>query len=402
MQLRRRSIPAYAGDPRLSAASGICTAVYPRLRGGSCRLPVRCYRAEGLSPPTRGILGFPLGASVNIRSIPAYAGDPANGLPIHIGIQVYPRLRGGSDPACIMRAAKYGLSPPTRGIPIRLGYYPKLRGSIPAYAGDPSDMDVNVHAKKVYPRLRGGSAAASSQASHSWGLSPPTRGIPCCRSYGVVLYGSIPAYAGDPRCPAGSLGMRPVYPRLRGGSKPKITLSIGAEGLSPPTRGIRRRLIASLPFVGSIPAYAGDPLTPRARRRAGWVYPRLRGGSGPDRPYVQGQKGLSPPTRGIPPTQPGIHRAIGSIPAYAGDPACAPGQSYSSRVYPRLRGGSEIAEELESLIKGLSPPTRGIRLPSLAAAKVRGSIPAYAGDPCRKRMTLSAIWVYPRLRGGSE
>ena len=71
--------------------------------------------------------------------------------------EVYPRLRGGSVHALIMRLQRGGLSPPTRGIP-RLPMPPSNDWrSIPAYAGDPPFKAVPIRRRRVYPRLRGGS-----------------------------------------------------------------------------------------------------------------------------------------------------------------------------------------------------------------------------------------------------
>ena len=75
--------------------------------------------------------------------------------------------------------------------------------------------------------------------------------------------------------------------------------------------------------LGSIPAYAGEPIgciLPRAKQR---VYPRVCGGTGEPRRCRCGSPGLSPRMRGN-------HDILGSapdndrsIPAYAGEPPAA-------------------------------------------------------------------------------
>ena len=54
-----------------------------------------------------------------------------------------------------------------------------------------------------------------------------------------------------------------------------------------------------------------------------------------------------------------------SIPAYAGDPCITRVFSRPCGVYPRLRGGSDCITAAEASGEGLSPPTRGIP-PSVA------------------------------------
>ena len=75
--------------------------VYPRLRGGSKAYALSSWHIHGLSPPTRGILGRYYYWRDKIRSIPAYAGDPATGVKLTGNATVYPRLRGGSL-LCVM------------------------------------------------------------------------------------------------------------------------------------------------------------------------------------------------------------------------------------------------------------------------------------------------------------
>ena len=174
-----------------------------------------------------------------LGSIPAYAGDPKIAARRALYARVYPRLRGGSARLALGSSCIHGLSPPTRGIPNRVQNRATDRRSIPAYAGDPAGAGAAARASQVYPRLRGGSACASSFLRSLAGLSPPTRGIPTPGA-------TPPAQA----------------------------------GLSPPTRGIHRQPPRPPRRARSIPAYAGDPITSRLAPCGLEVYPRLRGGSG--------------------------------------------------------------------------------------------------------------------------
>ena len=158
-------------------------------------------RANGLSPPTRGILALIQEDASPIRSIPAYAGDPATEHGRVQAAQVYPRLRGGSRHGCAVRGA---------------GWHGQR--SIPAYAGDPPQAERTSVMQRVYPRLRGGSVEPRSTLGGSAGLSPPTRGIPRTPRHPIQPSRSIPAYAGDPPLHQAAIYLLQVYPRLRGGS----------------------------------------------------------------------------------------------------------------------------------------------------------------------------------------
>ena len=75
----------------------------------------------------------------------------------------------------------------------------------------------------------------------------------------MVSCRSIPAYAGDPVWVSLFVVKLWVYPRLRGGSKEQAIAETASAGLSPPTRGILVKDANNQGYVGSIPAYAGDP-----------------------------------------------------------------------------------------------------------------------------------------------
>ena len=141
------------------------------------------------------------------------------------------------------RLTDRGLSPPTRGILIALRSRVSITRSIPAYAGDPGEVQERIEGAGVYPRLRGGSASQIHLHYAQIGLSPPTRGIPGRFIAGDSQIGSIPAYAGDPRRTANYERGREVYPRLRGGSRRRRRRRRRRAliGLSPPTRGIPPR-----------------------------------------------------------------------------------------------------------------------------------------------------------------
>ena len=70
-------------------------------------------------------------------------------------------------------------------------------------------------------------------------------------------------------------------------------------------------------------------------------------------------------------------------------------------VYPRVCGGTELAEEAWLYDLGLSPRVRGNPLRQAALATAHRSIPACAGEPTTPPALPPGCWVYPRVCGGT-
>ncbi len=300
-----------------------------------------------------------------------------------------------------VRAASWGLSPPTRGSQDRWEGDSKKDGSIPAHAGEPLPVARNPHSGQVYPRPRGGAISADRMSKMYAGLSPPTRGSRLHLARHCRLRRSIPAHAGEPRCPCPTDTPPKVYPRPRGGARCRVGLPAARYGLSPPTRGSRRSAPTNPVNIRSIPAHAGEPIRPGHRSPEGRVYPRPRGGAQDATSARRKVWGLSPPTRGSRGGSTTSRSRSGSIPAHAGEPESYQNATYQLEVYPRPRGGALDVDPHAGAWKGLSPPTRGSRLHDKTWEAMRRSIPAHAGEPRRPLATRLHIEVYPRPRGGA-
>ena len=70
-------------------------------------------------------------------------------------------------------------------------------------------------------------------------------------------------------------------------------------------------------------------------------------------------------------------------------------------VYPRVCGGSQAERKAAALDAGLSPRVRGKRLWGWAGCENRRSIPACAGEATAYQEPLGRTGVYPRVCGGS-
>ena len=297
------------------------------------------------------------------------------------GLRVYPRPRGGTLNWRAGAVKHVGLSPPTRGNPSFIRYDSSTVRSIPAHAGEPRGGCPIRDRERVYPRPRGGTRPRSPPLGQLPGLSPPTRGNPSFPSAPFGFQRSIPAHAGEPRRQSGFPAAKKVYPRPRGGTTRWRTRGLRRRGLSPPTRGNHAPLPARLDKRRSIPAHAGEPKPGPGRLHIERVYPRPRGGTAQNRSSSNSLTGLSPPTRGnLRPGYPdGISRR--SIPAHAGEPASTSDALPAPGVYPRPRGGTPREHRLQDPPRGLSPPTRG-NPPAVDDLVQRpGSIPAHAGEP---------------------
>ena len=172
----------------------------------------------------------------------------------------------------------------------------------------------------VYPRVCGGTRRASARVNTPPGLSPRVRGNPRGTAPGERVARSIPACAGEPELCFTGRRIRRVYPRVCGGTPLHLARQRAQSGLSPRVRGNLGLDANGVDWVRSIPACAGEPHTPAARREVPSVYPRVCGGTGHAEDSPVFLPGLSPRVRG---NQPGIDIvsvAFGSIPACAGEP----------------------------------------------------------------------------------
>ena len=192
---------------------------------------------------------------------------------------------------------------------------------------------------------------------------------------------SIPACAGEPLAPSCRTARGKVYPRVCGGTAPNRNWHPQETGLSPRVRGNRTARTPPRPPTRSIPACAGEPLPVSGLARCAGVYPRVCGGTRRRLAARPRRRGLSPRVRGNPATARCVFPTPGSIPACAGEPPqpTPPVDVYG--VYPRVCGGTPSRCLVRSSIYGLSPRVRGNPVLDSVGPEDVGSIPACAGEP---------------------
>ena len=131
------------------------------------------------------------------------------------------------------------------------------------------------------------------------------------------------------------------------------------------------------------------------------VYPRVCGGTHAVLRVIQADVGLSPRVRGNHEyARPGACGAW-SIPACAGEPMTGPPRLAKSGVYPRVCGGTDVRNLAHYWFAGLSPRVRGNRLKVTSFIVSSGSIPACAGEPAPGSNPRRQKRVYPRVCGGT-
>ena len=189
---------------------------------------------------------------------------------------------------------------------------------------------------------------------------------------------------------------------MRGGTYSRIDIPCPAAGLSPHARGnlIGHRLRDL--GQGPIPACAGEPHRSRPTRGPSGAYPRMRGGTISPLHGRRLRKGLSPHARGNLPGQLARNLHCGPIPACAGEPQSPARCGHGRGAYPRMRGGTKLANALSLFAEGLSPHARGNPTVILLQVWPCGPIPACAGEPSTGRSIASRCRAYPRMRGGTD
>ena len=300
--------------------SAVPISVYPRVCGGTPKGEEPLIHRVGLSPRVRGNPGAAGANRQRLGSIPACAGEPGARTPPLLHLGVYPRVCGGTPEPVSWTPGEKGLSPRVRGNRCARRRQDQRGRSIPACAGEPGQAALNTDAPEVYPRVCGGTVQSARPNSRTGGLSPRVRGNLGSASRSSGRQRSIPACAGEPGARAWAAKSARVYPRVCGGTLAAIVVALLACGLSPRVRGNPGRHIHRRHRPRSIPACAGEPATSSRPKTSSKVYPRVCGGTPQSRQVQRYRSGLSPRVRGNQGSNSQRCPASGSIPACAGEP----------------------------------------------------------------------------------
>ena len=273
-----RTIPACAGEPTSARSTTSAPRDYPRVCGGTFFRRLSRDLFAGLSPRVRGNLSMHGPVHVARRTIPACAGEPC--------------------PPATSASLTQGLSPRVRGNPLPRDHVYCVVGTIPACAGEPPAASARRHRGQDYPRVCGGTVVRPRSRSPPRGLSPRVRGNLRPDRPRRRLRGTIPACAGEP--PARLTAHPPAedYPRVCGGTQTLQLRHWQTQGLSPRVRGNLRPDRPRRGLCGTIPACAGEPPPLRPGATSSKDYPRVCGGTDSSTAVSRTVPGLSPRVRG--------------------------------------------------------------------------------------------------------
>ncbi len=231
--------------------------------------------------------------------------------------------------------------------------------SIPAGAGETSAHSVSAVGDGVDPRGCGGDATSNALMSHGPGRSPRVRGRQRRHRQASHAGGSIPAGAGETTQAKNMTSKDRVDPRGCGGDFDLFARDESAKGRSPRVRGRPVHRIESNRALGSIPAGAGETLPHPTCDPWPGVDPRGCGGDSPAPQYAVTLPGRSPRVRGRPGGGRSPLAAPGSIPAGAGETVVVAEGDVRVGVDPRGCGGDGGDGWLGYDVRGRSPRVRG-------------------------------------------
>ena len=195
-----------------------------------------------------------------------------------------------------------------------------------------------------------------------------------------VMFGIIPAHAGNTESSRNTAPCLRDHPRACGEHHHGLVLGLRAEGSSPRMRGTPVPRPSVPRPSGIIPAHAGNTKywLPRSARNGD--HPRACGEHQVRDTMYGTTQGSSPRMRGTPTQQNRFMMASGIIPAHAGNTGVTVAVSFGVRDHPRACGEHFCYIPYRGSVQGSSPRMRGTRAWCLMTKWLDGIIPAHAGN----------------------
>ena len=173
-------------------------------------------------------------------------------------IWAHPRRCGADHTSCVGTVRLIGSSPQVRGRSRRPCPAYACRGLIPAGAGQITLEQIGTSGRTAHPRRCGADAVEAAAVQKAPGSSPQVRGRYLVCDFFNVVFGLIPAGAGQMACPAGRAPTAWAHPRRCGADPVLIAFSSFVMGSSPQVRGRLGRVPAIFLGFRLIPAGAGQ------------------------------------------------------------------------------------------------------------------------------------------------
>ena len=315
--------------------------------------------ALGSSPRARGTPFERDNPEVDVRVIPACAGNTNHHLPYSVNHPGHPRVRGEHG-----EVGQHGQ---------------RHRRVIPACAGNTPGFFFAAPLPSGHPRVRGEHLVVFLALSLLFGSSPRARGTQPREALDPRSLRVIPACAGNTMRCCRYTPARPGHPRVRGEHAGDMRLGMYLRGSSPRARGTPHHAPGVTHGNRVIPACAGNTQRNRSAPSASAGHPRVRG------EHVQ------PGGTGV-----GLGRVI---PACAGNTATGAPSRSRSTGHPRVRGehSGGVADPLRGA--GSSPRARGTRKRVHGPYSVQRVIPACAGNTSPAIPNPGGRPGHPRVRG---
>ena len=311
----------------------------------------------------------------------------------------HPRVCGEHSPQDDKTGKQSGSSPRVRGTHGHPARVRRGRGIIPACAGNTRVLALRLREVRDHPRVCGEHSAGISASQNALGSSPRVRGT---RVFGLKLgdpRGIIPACAGNTRSRYTFATARRGHPRVCGEHDEVTSETFAIWGSSPRVRGTLSTLSLSASILGIIPACAGNTPLPSGRRVGFEDHPRVCGEHGGWSFAQREGVGSSPRVRGTLVRPHELVRPGGIIPACAGNTARESARPRRPWDHPRVCGEHSVAIAGFGTFEGSSPRVRGTRPKKDDPHRLRGIIPACAGNTWKHEATFDRARDHPRVCG---
>ena len=280
-------------------------------------------------------------------------------MPLRTVFVDHPRACGEHRVAPAGRQGGEGSSPRLRGTQSERHRRRRGLGIIPALAGNTTHPNRATRAKWDHPRACGEHVMNTATDPLVVGSSPRLRGTHRGGRRSVVPTGITPALAGNTRCRPTRSRRAGDHPRACGEHRSSMSLHPAAVGSSPRLRGTRHRCGRQCQRPGIIPALAGNTRNAMAGTAVCWDHPRACGEHAIEVEPGTYVVGSSPRLRGTPGAWVCAAPFVGIIPALAGNTGRYVWWRFEAGDHPRACG--EHVRKAKDAIGswGSSPRLRG-------------------------------------------
>ena len=289
-----RFIPAHAGNTFRPSPRMWRRTVHPRACGEHDHPLLLPAAIRGSSPRMRGTPPSAYQCIVDLRFIPAHAGNTSRSISAASPGSVHPRACGEHGTGQTALGASSGSSPRMRGTRFHHCISRSAVRFIPARAGNTPPYPTPGMVRSVHPRACGEHTLNLVRLAEHVGSSPRMRGTPRQKRGRCRLRRFIPAHAGNTQGPSNT-GPRPaVHPRAMRGKRRARHRHRRDRRSIPAWRGTRTATGGDLSHGRFIPACAGNPTACCVRAGRQSVHPRTAGKRSAVRDATKSTLGPSP------------------------------------------------------------------------------------------------------------